>query len=369
MITQQPITSINFASSVWTTEQAYNQSYVNQWLNEMFLGSMDENDKTNIQYNVFNVGGTYNLSSQIASNIDNITTTQKAGLLDSEQYTKAGGKNSYLDINSRFWLGNRLNTSYILYIDPYSTKISDRLPTVPLGIRPVIKVSNLVFTEGNGTLENPFYNKNTVKSINSIKVGEYISVPTNGTDCGEDKKCLFRVVSKDNDSVKIILNGVLPNTSATTVTYTKGSAIDTIITNFANTIDNKYRYIDNKIFHIGVCGTGENYTVVRNQTYSGNVGLPVVGEIFSENDIDISASTIKYFVNSNTIENPTVSSYYWTMNAFSNINVRYVEDINGYTSNSSNINNSYGVRPVIFLKKNLNFTSGEGTAEKPFALE
>jgi len=364
MITQQPVTAIHPASSVWETEQEYKDSYINTWLNEVFLGSMNDIDKEKLQDSTFNIG--------IYNNVSEITTTQKVGLLDETQYTKTGGANSFLDIKDNWWLGNRYSTSGVRYVDINGDR-SDNGVADANGVRPVIKISNLTFSEGEGTLSNPYREKREAKDITQIKVGEYISIPTSGADCGSDNKCLFRVVSKESNAVKVTLNGLLSSTSVfgDTSTYVSTrSSIASVVTTFANTIDNKYRYQGNDTtFGIGEYGRGVNYTAAQTPTYIGTVGLPVVGELFTANDIDLSTSTTKDFVNVNTIENPIASNWYWTMNAYSTSDVRSV-------NNTGNLNyigvaNAYGVRPVLYLNasSSLTFANGEGTAENPFTLE
>ena len=94
LITQQPLTSIQPASAVWTTQSAYNSSYINTWLNVYFYNSLDSSIQSNIQKTTFNIG--------IYTNVGEITTTQKVGLLDEEQYKRAGEADSYLDIKDYF---------------------------------------------------------------------------------------------------------------------------------------------------------------------------------------------------------------------------------------------------------------------------
>ena len=59
--------------------------------------------------------------------------------------------------------------------------------------------------------------------------------------------CTFRVVSKDNDSIKITLNGILPTISKfggsppITLTHTIYSSLNS----FANNISTNYRYTIN----------------------------------------------------------------------------------------------------------------------------
>ena len=99
LISQQPLTAIYSANSVWTTQSAYESSYINTWLNDYFYNSLDSTIKNNIIDNTFNVG--------IYTDVDEIITKQKVGLLDEEQYKRAGSNESYLNIGNIFGLANR----------------------------------------------------------------------------------------------------------------------------------------------------------------------------------------------------------------------------------------------------------------------
>ena len=371
LISQQPLTTIQPASAVWETKESYESSYINNWLNEYFYNSLDSSVQNSIVSNTFNIG--------IYTDVDEITTSQKVGLLDEDQYTRAGGANSYLDIKDHWWLGNRYSSSRVRYVhnDGYLYYYT---PANASGVRAVIKISDITITRGDGTLTSNYEAGNKATNTTDIQVGEYINVPYSGSDnaCGDDNKCTFRVVSKDSDSIKVVLNGLLPTESkyGDTSTITTSHTIYTPLNTFANNISSEYRYTGNKTFYIGdypyVSGTGQNYKDVQDETLSANVGLPTVGEMFSGNDIDIvyPADGTKTFVNVATIENPTVSSYYWTMNRYSSSRVRYVYN-NGNMSVSTPTN-AVGVRAVIYLKSGtsaLTFTGGEGTAESPYELQ
>ena len=187
-------------------------------------------------------------------------------------------------------------------------------------------------------------------------MGEYINVPYNGSDgaCGSDNLCTFRVVSKDSDSIKVVLNGLLPSTSVygSDSTITTSHTIYTPLNTFANNISTAYRNINgDKLFYIGDYPSGSNYTAVQDQILYATVGLPTIGEMFSGNDIDMSKLSTKTFVNVSTIENPTVNNYYWPMNRFGLDSVRYVNDLGNLLYRIPS--NAHGVRPVIFLRSNL----------------
>ena len=365
LITQQPLTAIQPASAVWQTQGAYELSYINTWLNDYFLNSLDSSIQSNILKSTFNIG--------IYTDVDEITTTQKVGLLDEEQYKRAGEVDSFLDIKDYFWLGNSHSSSSVrsVYYNGILYYIS---PAGSSGVRAVIKISDLTIT-GDGTLANNYQVANKVTNTSEVQVGEYINVPYSGSDnaCGSDNMCTFRVVSKDSDSIKVVLNGLLPITSAwATDAEDNITTNDLIYTNvlnkFIENIDSKY--ITTGTYGVGMYEMGSSYTLPQSTIITANVGLPTVGEMFSGNDIDLSTSSTKTFADVNTIENPTTSDYYWTMNRSGSSRVR---DVHYYGSLSSySPSGSYGVRAVIYLKSgtsDITFTGGEGTPNSPYVLQ
>ena len=365
LITQQPLTAIQPASAAWESEEAYNNSYINNWLNEYFWNSLDSSIQATIQDSTFNVG--------IYTDVDEITTTQKVGLLDEDQYERAGGLDSYLDIKDYWWLGNRYSSSAVRYVynNGYLNSYS---VSVTRGVRAVIKISDITITGGDGTLANNYQVANKATNTTNVQVGEYINVPYSGGDnaCGSDNMCTFRVVSKDEDSIKVVLNGLLPTTSeyGSTSTISTSHTIYTPLSTFADGISERYRYTGNKTFYIGDYLDGANYEDVKDETLEASVGIPTLGEMFSGNDIDLSISNTKTFVDVNTIENPTASNYYWTMNRYSSSFVRNVYSDGILISYSVSV--TYGVRAVIYLKSGtsaITFTGGEGTPNSPYVLQ
>ena len=373
LITQQPLTSISPASAVWESEEAYNNSYINNWLNDYFLNSLDSSIQANIQDSTFNIG--------IYTDVDEITTIKKVGLLDEDQYKRAGdgttGQNSFLDIKDHFWLGNRSSSSGVRNVDNNGTLDGTFMP-VSHGVRAVIKISDITITGGDGTLASNYQVTNKSTNTDNVQVGEYINVPYSGSDnaCGSDNMCTFRVVSKDEDSIKVVLNGLLPTESeyGSSATISTSHTIYTLLNTFAEGISNTYRYTGNKTFYIGDYPynfpIGTNYKNVQDETLEASIGLPTVGEMFSGNDIDLSTSSTKKFVDINTIENPTVSIYYWLMNRKSSSDVKSVY-LEGYL-NGNSVSRTDGVRAVIYLKSGLaalDFTGGEGTPNSPYTLQ
>ncbi len=366
LITQQPLTSIQPASAVWESEESYNNSYINKWLNEYFYNSLDSSIQATIQDSTFNIG--------IYTDVDEITITKKVGLLDEEQYKRAGSANSFLDIKDYWWLGNRYSSSSVRNVH-INGNLYYNSPSNAFGVRAVIKISDITITGGDGTLASNYQVANKSTNTDNVQVGEYINVPYSGSDnaCGSDNMCTFRVVSKDDDSIKVVLNGLLSNVSeyGSSTTISTSHTIYTSLNAFAEGISDTYQYTGNKTFYIGdYPSTATDYKDVQDETLEASIGLPTVGEMFSGNDIDLGISSAKTFVDINTIENPTASGYYWTMTRFSSSSVRTVYDV-GYTGGNSP-SNAFGVRAVIYLKSGtsaLTFTGGEGTDQSPYTIQ
>ena len=78
--------------------------------------------------------------------------------MDEIQYTRAGGADSYLDINDAYWLGNRYSSSNVRFVNSNGS-LNSHSPSVSDGARAVIYLksgsSALTFTGGKGTAEQP----------------------------------------------------------------------------------------------------------------------------------------------------------------------------------------------------------------------
>ena len=145
LITQQPLTSIQPASAVWTSSSTYDSSYINQWLNDYFYNSLDSSVQATIQNSTFNIG--------IYNNVSEFTTAKKVGLLDQTQYERAGSTDSFLDIKDNWWLGNRYSSSGVRSVYD-NGGLRNCIPSYRGGVRAVVKISDLTITGGDGTLAN-----------------------------------------------------------------------------------------------------------------------------------------------------------------------------------------------------------------------
>ena len=359
LITSYPATAISWGSDDCITNLECNtleKSYVGDWLNNVFVASLPSSVQSKLE-NMTYTRNVYDGSSVIEEEISNV----KVRLLTENEYTTYGGTDSYLDIKDYYWLADIYSSSYVRNVYSNGT-LYYYSPSLTFGVRVIVEISDITITEGDGTLSAPYIgNTNKATNVSDIAVGEYISVPK--SDGGT---YLARVVKHDQNGTKVILNG-LYTTSAfgSNTTFSTSSTIYTgALTEFKNSLDSNYFDSTNRNFNITAYPNGANYASTTTM-FTGNIGLASVGEMFSGNDIDVTTSS-KTFVDINKILNPTLSNYYWLMNAYSSSYVRYVGST-GYL-NYDGPSDSFGVRTTWYIS-DITITGGNGTSSTPYTLK
>ena len=354
LISQQPLTAIYPGTS---------KTYLNSWLSDYFYNSLDSRIQNNIVNSEFNTGIYPNFT----------TESKKVGLLDVKRYDRAGEADSYLDIKDYWYTSDLITNTSTLRAVYYSGMITTANTSSTYGVRPVIRIKDIVISEGEGTLTSNYksFLSLTTPTTSAVQVGEYINVATSGSECGSDKICTFRVVSKESstDTIKVVLNGLAETTQSLSMEQiSSSSSIYNILNPFATNLGS-YLYTGHKPFYNSLYHSGyPDYRDVLTQgTYIPGitVGVPYAGEMFSGNDIDLSTSSSKTFVNVNTIENPTKSTGYWlsTFNE-STIASNMITNTGALMSQDG----TYGVRPSVHLNSWI-IVGGDGSAENPYELE
>ena len=366
LITSYPVTSISWGSYTSDTDNciinqtcnSLEKSYVGDWLNNVFVASLP----TNVQSKLENMTYTrkiYNGSSVVEEEISNV----KVRLLTENEYTTYGGADSYLDIKDWWWPADIYSSSSVRYVIDYGDLSNDR-PSVEFGVRAIVEISDITITEGDGSLSVPYIgDTSNATSVADASVGEYISIPKS-----DGSTYLARIVKHDQNGTKVILNGLYTtSTFGSDTTFSTSSNIYTgALTDFKNTLDSNYYDSTNRNFNMTMYEPGADYASTTTM-FTGNIGLPSVGEMFSGNDIDMvyPTSNPKTFVDISKILNPALSSYYWLMNAYSSSYVRYVDNDGGLSYNSPS--NSRGVRATWYIS-DITITGGNGTPAAPYTL-
>ena len=171
--------------------------------------------------------------------------------------------------------------------------LSDTSLSLAAGVRATWYISDITITGGNGTLSVPYIgNTSNATSVADASVGEYISIPKS-----DGSTYLARIVKHDQNGTKVILNG-LYTTSAfgSDTTFSTSSTIYTgALTDFKNTLDSNYYDSTNRNFNMTMYGDGVDYASTATM-FNGNIGIPIIGEMFSANDIELSTSSTRVFV-------------------------------------------------------------------------
>lgn len=355
----------------------YDNSYIKEWLNDYFLEQLK---LTNILVN-----DTW--CSEITTDRDSARTTcnnnlstvsAKVGLITLDEYNLAGKASSYINRGSAYTEGSQ----NFMTITPYSDALNpDSIiwhvavggttfhygMGYSYGTRPVIKVkANAVVTKGSGTLDDMYIlGENKPDNI----TGEIKNVVTSGEYVELENK-LYRVVSKETDGVKLILDDYYIDPTATNPTNFQfdpnekniftlekgiGQLLNTTIAtwlgieNNANVISTTWDQgapFDNMNLNVN------DYLKSTGDKTTAKVGLIKMGEMLSGYSFSIDITT---------------SSSLWTLTQGQAARLIWSISPSGGAS-PSGTNTASRIRPVIKVSPSTSITSGNGTMDRPYQI-
>lgn len=323
------ITDSNITIISWGVEPKYNKSYVYSWLNDyeenksIFLDSISN-------YKVYLREFNYCNSS---INKDCINKDKYVvGLLTRSEYLNAGGKLSYLNNESNYWIiddTNELEKAYVFKEGGIGSEEATTTSLSSYGVRPVITINgNITNYEGKGTKEEPYIIKEeTLDTLNDKKIGEYVSY--------NDYK--FRILSKYENGIKVVLDKKLEDVNV--------SYFD--VTSYIESFASKFNNLGTCTYYIDVYGsnTEYNYKNVYNNAVERNVGIQNIGDLFLGDDDN-----------------------YWLYNSYDQSNQLAYKLSSTSTIIADTKYATNGIRPVICLNKDIKITSGNGTINSPYVL-
>ena len=367
MITEENVTTIPWGAE--NTAQDYDNSYINDWLNNYFYSKLEHKDLL-VNQTWCSETTTSSFSSRTTCT-NNLSSSQKpVGLLSLDEYNLANGIKSYLHISQIFWTTTPYDASDAWYV-VYNSPASNRLVDFTYGVRPVANIkSDVIITRGNGTLTDPYLIGEVSDVTGNLKdnshIGEYV------TYAGRN----YRVVETSSQGTKLILDGYYDSNNdgiiegSDKMTYGRNCTLCTTINeeSFVNWISNNNEIDKNKL----VLATwyrgdrfvdGDNYKdnlECTSNPYEGRVGLIRVGEMLSGQSETILS---KNHTTSNSYNN---AQYYWTSTQYSATlawSVYY-----NCQAGSSDEDDAFGVRPVIMISPDVQILSGNGTFNSPFQI-
>ncbi len=371
MITEENVTTIPWGSNA----QDYDNSYVNDWLNNDFYSKLK--DKNLLVNQIWCSETTTESTSSRTTCTNNLSSVQKrVGLLSLDEYNLASGSSNYL-VNSQLYY--TLTPHSISNI--WSSSTSNHLYYAGInrilhGVRPVVGISSdVTITSGNGTLTDPYLIGEVNDVTGSLKdnshVGEYV------TYAGRN----YRVIETSGAGTKLILDGYYDSNNNGVIEGTEqmvydandnnGCTLCTVINedSFINWISNNNEIDKNKLvsttwYRGNVFDYGDNYKTnleSKGNPYEGRVGLIRVGEMLSAQSETILS---KYHTVDNSYNNVQT---YWTATPYVYSSQDWSMDFIGMMEAYS-ASTSLCVRPVIMIGPDVQITSGNGTFNSPYEI-
>lgn len=323
------ISDDNLTVLAWGENTKFNESYLYTWLNNtddsksVFVDSIDNYQMYLKEFNYCN--------DLINKNCIN-KNTYISSLLTRSEYLNAGGKLSYLNNESNFWIIDDTNESekaYVFKEGGISTE-NDTETLSSYGIRPVITINGGISNiEGTGTKDNPYIIKEELgNSLNTKKIGEYVTY----------KDYTFRVLNIEENGVKVVLDGTLNDVN---LNFNQ-------IGNYLNTFANNFNKLGQCIYYDGTYGSNSNYDYknIYNHSFTASVGIQSIGDLYVSSD-----------------------NSYWLYNSYEqNTDLAYKLNSKGTIIADTKVTSNL-IRPVLCLNRDIEIKSGNGTKINPYVLE
>lgn len=324
------ISDNNLSVIAWGSNSKFNESYLYSWLNNY------EDNKSVYLESVSNYQVYLKEFNYCNSSINKKCINKDeyyASLLTRSEYLNAGGKLSYLNNESNFWIiddTNEYEKSYVFKEGGIGSEDENTTVFASFGVRPVITINgNITNIEGTGTLDDPYVVKEeTGDIISEKKMGEYVSY----------KNYIFRISNKYENGIKLILDKKIENATSE---YSR--TLDYLNNNFLGNFSN----LGKCTYNIGSYGSSTDYDYknVYTNTLDNNIGIPSIGELYLGDD-----------------------EAYWLFNGYDQNDLAYKLNTNS-TIIADTKYSLNGIRPVICLNKDIKVKSGNGTKASPYILE
>ena len=208
MITEENVTAIPWGSE--NTALDYDNSYVNDWLNNYFYPKLKDKDLLVNQTWCSETATDSSSARETCTN--NLSTVPKSvGLISVDEYNLASSSSSYL-YNSQYCWTSTPNSASNTWSMIYNGSANNYDVAGASGVRPVANInSDVTIAGGNGTLTDPYIIGEVSDASGSLKdnshVGEYVIY------AGRN----YRVVETSNRGTKLILDGYYDSNNDGTV--------------------------------------------------------------------------------------------------------------------------------------------------------
>ena len=367
MITEENVTAISWGAT--NTALDYDNSYVNDWLNNYFYPKLEHKDLLVNQTWCSEV--TTDSNSRRTTCTNNLSKVQKpVGLLSLDELNLANHSSNYLKITQIYWALTPNDDQKMWYMSAESI-YSNSLHFAD-GVRPVINiVDSITISSGTGIIQDPFCleDRSATGNLNDHSlIGEYV------TYAGRN----YRVVETSSQGTKLILDGYYDSNNDSVIEdsdkmlyNSNGTSTCTLCTvineePFINWISNhneldKAKLVQTTWYRGDNFYYGNNYKDNLESTsnsYVGKVGLIRVGEVLSGQSETILS---RNHTTGNRHEN---AESYWTLTPY-NAQALYPNQ-RGYIAYI--YDGTKAIRPVIMISPDVQILGGNGTFNEPYRI-
>src|SRR5574344_1872729 len=327
LITEENETAISYNVA---DNSNFNGSHIDSWLNDYFYKRLRGNNI--IVYHDFCQGEAVTSAPTRTDCTGGTILYKNMGLISIDEYDLAGSSSSYIRTHQYFWTMSPHRTSHIWIVDGDIGNEDGDNDTC--GVRPVINVnSTALITSGDGTLSSTWSSTSSPYILSENKTTDITGNIVDKVTSGEYVKLAgktYRVVNKENNGVKLILDGYYQSTAGTTdkmvfgtdntfsTTSGIGQTLNTTILDWlipSTDTTNRSKLVANYSWYQNDFIDGDKYTVSLNEitptiTVSATVGLIRVGEMLSGQSYTILTK------NGTVASSKSNASYYWTLNSY-----------------------------------------------------
>ena len=330
-------------------ENGYDKSYVNKWLNERDTDHSGVFEKTLV--NSKSLLDDTSMCSDVIDDLGNITCeesgTYRVSLLSLYDYKECGGKSSFLNNGTSYYLGTLNKNNEIYYVTNEGEIALDQKASRAITIKPVITFSSGdELISGTGKKTDPYIiEKHDIETLSDVYVGNIIKINDNKYKVVEIQDSSVRVVSTDilmedeENDLKIAFGG---SNNVYSIKNTVGKYLNNT---FLNSLELKDSVV-NSNWYVNVLSLANlDYVSLRSSKVSAKVGMLTMGDMF---------------VN----ESENVLTILRGMEATNIINV--INENGNFFGDT--ITSKYNVKPAFNIKGDLKITGGNGTMESPYEL-
>lgn len=310
LISDIPLTNLYFNGN-------YQDSKVNDYLNNELFNMLDNRLIIDTTTCTKNNGDINNCIEEYKN---------KIVLLSLDIYNKIGGINSFVNNGYYTYLSDtNLENYYINNIGEIEKTNTNNL----YGIKPVITINSSDIVSGDGSINNPYLLDKPVNNLKEALVGNYVLF--------SDK--IFRITSKNENSIKLILNDTINDLKLDGNIYSKNTSI--------------YNYLNSEFY-----STLDTNKIIDTKWNNG----------YFDGDLEtITKSTIECkigFANFNDLFINDITSHALMSTSSLGEVIYYIKD---NSTIYKDIKETYSIRPMLSIKNNISI-SGMGTLDSPYLL-